>query len=295
MGIPSFQEIHIEGTNACRYKCFMCPREELTRSIGHMPLEDFSLILERVGPFEGIVHLHGFGESLLDRAFLSKIEQLKQRNPKACAVVFSTLGVRLQETFFFKMIEAGLDKLAISLYGFSEESYTRVHGFNGLALVKHNLETLARAMQTSNNKSFSAYIKVPGESVSSALPLASSKKVDKTEKAEFCHWAEGLGFTIREWSYLHNYGDGRSYNPPGERMCPVIQGKRKHILNVAWNLDILPCAYDFNGAIRFGNLKTHSLEEIFSSPEYFSFLLAHTTKDLSSYKICQSCEKTDYE
>lgn len=289
MGVPLFHEVHIEGTNACGYKCFMCPREELHRRIGFMSLEDFSLVMDRLGSFSGVFHLHGFGEALLDRHFIEKVSLVSCKQPKAKSLVFSTLGVPLKEDFFSSVLDAGLDTMAISLYGFSEEEYQKVHGRKNFSLVKKNLQSLSLAMRREQGP-FSAYIKVPGEKIISSLPIATAP-----DKLSFCRWAEELGFEIREWSYLHNYSDGRQYNPPGESLCPVINGKRKHILNISWNLDVLPCAYDFNGTIRFGNLRTHSLEEIFSSPEYLAFLVAHMTNNLSEYRACQNCEKMDYE
>ena len=267
----------------------MCPREQLTRPIGFMSLEDFSLTCSRIPSFSGIFHLHGFGEPLLDRSLPKKLEKLQESHPQAKSIVFSTLGVKFHEGFLERILSAGLTNLVISFYGFSQESYKAIHGFDGLALVKDNLKLLSHAKKTTGS-SCEIYIKAPGDSMSSSLPLAST-----ADKKAFYLLAEELGFPIREWSYLHNYGEGRHYNLPQVKApCPVIHGKRKEILNIAWNLDIIPCAYDFNGSIRFGNLKTATLEEIFSSPEYFSFLLAHANNDLSCHKACQNCERLDY-
>ncbi|MBS0626803.1 MAG: SPASM domain-containing protein [Verrucomicrobia bacterium] len=289
MSIPPFQEIHIENTNSCGYKCVMCPREKQTRQIGFMSLEDFSLLLSRVEGFQGKFHLHGFGESLLDRQFVSKIEILKKRFPLANTLIFSTLGVRVKEDYFIKLLKAGLDSLVISLYGFTEEDYQKVHGYNGFDLVKKNLQLLSQAMKISSSP-FRAQIKIPGQTISSSLPIR-----QPPEKIAFCRWAEELGFTIAEWAYVHNYSDGRHYNlPNSEKTCPVINGKRKNILSVTWDLNVIPCTYDFNASIRFGNLKNQSLEEIFSSPEYLSFILAHKSNNLDAYPVCQNCEKNDY-
>ncbi len=289
--IPQFHEIHIENTNSCGYKCAMCPRERLTRKIGFMSLDDFTLVTDRIGPFKGGFHLHGFGEPLLDRGFIPKIEVLKKRFPDSKSVIFSTLGVRVKEDYFTRLLEAGLDSLVISLYGFTDQDYEKVHGYDGFALVKRNLELLSRAKKLVGS-SFRARIKIPGRGIlSSSLPIK-----DAPERSSFCNWAEGLGFEIGQWENVHNYSDGRNYNLPGQsKICPVIEGKRKGVLNITWDLKVIPCAYDFNGSISFGNLKKQTLEEIFSSPEYLSFIIAHKNGDLSCYPVCQNCEKWDYE
>jgi len=284
---PLFEEIHIENTNSCGYKCVMCPRESQTRSIGFMSPEDFSFLLDRVGPFEGIFHLHGFGEPLLDRKLAEKLSILKKKNPQSKNLIFSTLGVKVKENHFTNLIEAGLDCLIVSLYGFTEESYKKIHGFDGFNLVKHNLQNLSASRK---NKSCKVVIKIPSHTVSSSLPMA-----EPPERISFCKWVQELGFDIGEWTYIHNYSDGRSYNLPNkDKMCPVISGKRKNILNVTWDLKVIPCCYDFNATIPFGNLREQTLEEIFSSPQYLSFIIAQKTGNLEAYPACQNCEKNDY-
>lgn len=288
MSVPVFEEIHIENTNACGYKCTMCPRGEQTRPLGFMSLEDFSLLLERLGAFQGVFHLHGFGEPLLDRHLASKLKELKKQCPSSFALIFSTLGVRLKEADLITLLASGLDGIVISLYGFTVEEYKKVHGYNGFELVKGNLKLLSQAMHSF--PAFKGSIKIPAPHLSSSLPIAPS-----LEKREFCLWAHQLGFEIGQWEYVHNYSNGRHYNlPNAKQQCPVISGKRKNILNITWDLNVIPCCYDFNATISFGNLRRQSLTEIFSSPEYLSFVIAHQSDHLTDYPVCQNCEKYDY-
>jgi MoaA/NifB/PqqE/SkfB family radical SAM enzyme len=288
MPIPFFEEIHIENTNSCGYKCAMCPRESQTRRIGFMSVEDFSLVLDRLGPFEGIFHLHGFGEPLLDRQLIPKVQKLKKSHPSSFGFIFSTLGVRLPEDHFAQLLGAGLDGIVISLYGFNREDYQKIHGYNGWELVKRNLQLLSEAKKSFPN--FTGIVKIPSPSLSSVLPIA-----DPPEKVDFCQWVQTLGLSTRPWEYVHNYSSGRNYNPANTtKVCPVISGRRKNILNITWDLRVIPCCYDFNATISFGNLRTQSLEEIFSSPAYLNFVIAQQTGFLSAYPVCQNCEKQDY-
>lgn len=280
--LPDFiEEIHIENTNACGYKCVMCPREKQTRKLGHMSLEDFEMILERVGDFSGLVHLHGYGEPLLDRQLIAKVERLS-----APSMIISTLGVRVKEDYFDKLLGAGLDNIMISCYGYTAEEYQQAHGFDGFALMKKNLAMLGDALQRHPTQ---ATIKITGTNLASNLPLAPDP-----HKAHFTSWAESLGFQIGELSYLHNYSDGRSYNAPSDKLCPVISGLRKSILNITWDLNVIPCCYDYDAKIVFGNLRTQTPEEIFASEPYLNFVLSHSLGQLERYPICQTCEKHDY-
>ena len=81
--IPHFEQIRIENTNRCGYKCVMCPRDKHTRKQGLMPTKDFELVLDHIGSFEGELHLHGFGEALLDKNLPDKVRLAKKKMPKA--------------------------------------------------------------------------------------------------------------------------------------------------------------------------------------------------------------------
>lgn len=289
MSVPHFNEVRVENTNACGYKCVMCPREKQTRGIGYMSVEDFSLILERVGSVKRDFHLHGFGEPLLDRKLIPKLELLKKHSPGSHAGIFSTLGVRVKEDYFFDLMKAGLNTIVVSLYGFTRESYKKVHSFDGFELVKRNLGRLAKINKL-KDRTLDICIKVPANSLSSSLPQAQPEG-----KKEFVDWAKSEGFELAMWNYVHNYGDGRHYNEgEKERICPVVSGRRRNILNITWDLHVIPCCFDFNASIRFGNLREQTLQEIFSSSAYFQFLVAQQSNALDSYSVCKNCEKIDY-
>jgi MoaA/NifB/PqqE/SkfB family radical SAM enzyme len=264
----------------------MCPREKQTRQIGYMSLDDFSLVLDRVGPFDGSFHLHGFGEPLLDRSLVQKIRRLKEKSPRSQATIFSTLGVRIPD--FAALAGSGLDRLNISLYGFSRDGYTKIHGFDGFERVKSNLQLLSQAMKETGSP-LEVHVKIPSPNLASSLPVAFPP-----ETVAFCRWVEDLGLKIAVWPSVHNFGDGRGFNrPASDVLCPVVQGRRRNILNITWDLFVIPCCFDFNATIRFGNLRERSLEQIFSGPEYLEFLIAHRSGDTMAYPVCENCEKMD--
>ena len=254
-----------------------------------MSLEHFALVLQRLGTFKGDFHLHGFGEPLLDRKLAQKTAMLKAHFPYCHAHIFSTLGVRVPEGTFENLVDAGLDSIGVSLYGYTQEGYQKVHGYDGFELVKKNLQTLSHAMKRPLSR-LKTTIKLAETTLVSTLPI-----VALDHRPKLITWLQELGFVINGWDSVHNYGNGRAYNAPNqEKLCPVLNGLRKHILNITWDLNVIPCCYDFNASIVFGNLAHQSLDEIFGSPQYLQFCLAHYGKDLSSYPVCQNCEKNDY-
>ena len=73
--LPWPSEILIENTNCCNAQCVMCPRETLTRKRGFMAFGLFEKIIKEVAVArrKPVVHLHGFGEPLLDESLPERI------------------------------------------------------------------------------------------------------------------------------------------------------------------------------------------------------------------------------
>jgi Iron-sulfur cluster-binding domain/Radical SAM superfamily len=281
-----FSEVRIENTNRCGYRCFFCPREEMTREQGFMPLDDLSLVLERVGEHEGLVDLHGFGEPMLDRSLRDKIAMVKARWPKAEPRFYSTLGVKAPKGYFAGLVEAGLRHVEVSFYGFDAKSYQQAHGSYSYEIARENLGRLARQQHLA-----AGGLKV----VVRAFPRHDTVKqpgATETRMADFHQWLDGLGIAVFRERDLHNYGDGRAYNVPGANVpCSVVWGFRRRVLQVTWNLHVIPCCFDSNATVRFGNLRTQSLGEIFSGPIYREFIQRHIDNRLEAYPVCHQCER----
>ena len=281
-----FSEIRIENTNRCGYHCFFCPREELTRNQGVMPLEDLSLVLDRVGSHEGLVDLHGFGEPLLDKLLLEKIALVTSRWPLAEPRFYSTLGVKVPPNYFSQLVEAGLRHVEVSFYGFDPESYLQAHGADRYDLARENLTRLCAVQLESAGKL---------NTVVRAFPKHDTIKqpgVSEERLAEFHEWLDSLGVNVVRERDLHNYGDGRSYNEPGSGTpCSVVWGYRKRVLQVTWDLSVTPCCFDFNAEIKLGNLRNQTLEQIFNGPLYTEFIQSHVASRLEHYPVCLKCER----
>lgn len=282
--LPEFEEVRIENTNACGYRCYMCPREKQTRKIGFMSLEDFNLALTKLPSSIERMHLHGYGEPLLDPTLCQKIQKASLLGYKT--YIFSTLGLELSDEKINELITSGLSYLRVSLYGFDENTYKKIHGTNKLELVLKNLEKLKNRMEKLPSK-MDVLIQLTPEKemlrLSLDLPLIKA----------FLKKIQSFGFPISANKEWHNYGDGRAFQKPSDKICPVISGNRKKILQITYNLDVIPCCFDYDATIKLGNLKKLSLEDIFSSKEYDRFVLSQLMNDFSTMAVCRGCEKFD--
>lgn len=281
-----FSEVRIENTNRCGYKCFFCPREAQTREQGVMPVEDLNLIIDRVGRHAGLVDLHGFGEPLLDKTLTAKIALINERWPEAEPRFYSTLGVKVPLGYFSHLVEAGLRQVEVSFYGFDEQSYEQAHGKALYALARENLIRLCKAQKASDGR-FKVVVR--------AFPTHDVIKqpgVNRERLNEFHNWLDELGVSVFRERDLHNYGGGRQYNAASEKQpCSVVWGFRRRVLQITWNLDVIPCCFDFNAEIKLGNLRHQTMAEIFSGQVYTEFIQCHIDNRLDNYRICKACER----
>jgi len=281
-----FSEVRIENTNRCAYRCFFCPREEMTRDKGIMPLEDLAFILDRIGEHEGLVDLHGFGEPLLDRLLPEKIALISSRWPQAEPRFYSTLGVRVEPDYFSRLLDAGLRHVEVSFYGFDTASYAEAHGADRYDVARENLERLCETQHNSPGK-LNVVVRAFPKHDTIKQPGATEKRL-----ADFQKWLDHLDVKVFRERDMHNYGGGREYNTPGTYTpCSVVWGFRRRVLQITWDLFVIPCCFDFNAEIKLGNLRTQSLEEIFSSLPYTNFIEDHIANRLEAYPVCVKCER----
>ena len=119
--LPLPSVIMIENTNCCNARCVMCPREKLTRKPGFMEFGLFEKIMKELSSarHKPVVHLHGFGEPLLDTLLSERIKLAKTCGIKHTYIV-TNASLLFPETSR-KIINAGLDAMKISFYGTDEE------------------------------------------------------------------------------------------------------------------------------------------------------------------------------
>jgi len=62
------------------------------------------------------------------------------------------------------------------------------------------------------------------------------------DRKAFFKWIDSLGIDTKVEMPLHNYGDGRKYNKSEKtKVCSIVSGWRKHILQITWDLKVIPC------------------------------------------------------
>lgn len=130
--LPS--EIFFETSNLCNARCIMCARfsdylNDSTvggnyRTSGIMDIQYIEKVYTS-GFLDCCVsaHLHGFGEPLLNRSLVKFVQLLRL---KGCHIDFFTNGKLLTKDIVKKLVNYSVDKIYVSFYGGTKETYEHI-------------------------------------------------------------------------------------------------------------------------------------------------------------------------
>ncbi|MBF0200655.1 MAG: radical SAM protein, partial [Desulfamplus sp.] len=273
--------ILIENTNCCNARCVMCPREKLTRKPGFMDFELFEKIIREVSETrrKPIVHLHGFGEPLLDKLLPERIKLAKALGIKHTYLV-TNASLLFPETAK-KIIDAGLDEMKISFYGTDDESYRRTMRGLDFSVSLSNVREFVKLRKSMNKKRPKLILQY--------LPQKTNGAATKEFKSM---WRSALDKRMGDClniSSPDNFGGGRAYNPVGEKIASVCFYPWS-ALSVLWNGKAVTCCMDYNGDQEVGNVNLHSVKEIWNGSEMSDIRKNFGRLDYGGFPTCQYCD-----
>ena len=125
----------------------MCVKQNGSGGIpeGSMAPQIFAALAPAFPHLEALV-LNGIGESLLHPALEDFIAQARSLLPEQATVGFQSNGMLLTESRARSLVDAGLDRICLSLDTVSEESFRAIRGggeMQGVAAALANLRTAA--------------------------------------------------------------------------------------------------------------------------------------------------------
>ena len=282
-GRPFPRRVSIENTNACNARCTICPREKLTRKIQSMDMDTFRKLLDdcfRAGARR--LSLHNFGEPLLDKHLAEKIFHAREKGMEETFIVTNASLLTAERSR--ELIQAGLDRLKISFYGVTRKQYEELHvGLDYETTLKniHDLLEVKRELGGKKPKITLRYIGRTADFLRFAKQWFRHRKL--------CSVVPGR---------LHNYTTGRDYNPTsGVRRPNFMKSCRylkRSVVYILVNGDVVPCCYDFNGALVMGNALEEDIADIWNGEKFNDFRAAHAAREYDRYPICASCDKLNY-
>ncbi len=141
-GHPS--KLFVEVTTKCNLKCGMCVKQNSEGGIreGSMSVEIFDALSPAFPHLEALV-LNGIGESLLHPQLEAFIRRAKARMPGGSWVGFQTNGMLLNCRRAESLVDAGLDRICLSMDAVSPESFSTIRSGGEMSGVESALSALS--------------------------------------------------------------------------------------------------------------------------------------------------------
>jgi MoaA/NifB/PqqE/SkfB family radical SAM enzyme len=261
--------VQIESTNICNAKCVFCPRDEMHRRQGVMDMDLFYKVVDECVAL-GITHVrvHNYGEPFLDRQLVEKVRYAKQKGVPQVGMISN--GSLITEAAARGMIEAGLDAINISVDASGKEVFERTRVGLKYDKVIANVERLLALRDAA------------GKRRPKLILSFVRQNNDEDEHAFIEHWrarADKIHVTD-----LHNWAG--TLNQKSDVNYPCYRPWLT--LTALWDGRVSLCCADFDGRTILGDLRTHTIKEIWNSDAYRAVRREHL--DSGGPAICQSCD-----
>jgi MoaA/NifB/PqqE/SkfB family radical SAM enzyme len=259
----------------------MCPRDTLTRKRGFMEFGLFEKIMKELSGArrKPIVHLHGFGEPLLDTLLPERIELAKACGIKHTYIV--TNGSLLFPATSKKIIEAGLDAMKISFYGTDAESYRATMRGLDFNVALQNIKDFMRLRKESKKRTPKLILQYLPQKTNGA-------RIDGFQSL-WRSLPDKNGDDCLNISSLDNFGGGKSYNMVGKKIVSVCFYPWS-ALSVLWDGKAITCCVDYNGVQGVGDLNRQSIEEIWNGPLLTGIRRNFGKLNYSGFPTCLRCD-----
>jgi putative metalloenzyme radical SAM/SPASM domain maturase len=148
-------KLFVEVTTLCNLQCGMCVKQNGTGGIpeGSMSPDTFERLTPAFAHLDALV-LNGIGEPLLHPNLETFISRARALLPERASIGFQSNGMALTDQRAASLIEAGLDRICISLDAVSDDGFRSIRGGGEMRGIKAAFASLNRARERSNRPDF---------------------------------------------------------------------------------------------------------------------------------------------
>lgn len=270
----------IELTNRCPMRCGFCPRgvpDGIQRPTGFMDLELFRRLLEQLHPEQAWyrpLELHHLGESLLHPQVAAFVAEATARGvPTEMSVNPALLTPELGAA----LLDAGIRRLVVSLDGMDEETLISIRGPAArYGRSERHLDALLDRVATMD---------APPAVVIQMIDLARNRH---QREAFLARWGRSGLPTVT--AYVKDLdGVDPDTGAPGARPLVHLCTYPWRSVVVLWDGRVVPCCRDADAALVLGDLRTQSLEEIWSGAAARQLRAQLQRGDVPCGHLCDGC------
>lgn len=301
------KELQIETTVRCNMDCVMCDRKARERLANDMTLEEFKKIVDQI---DGVakLHMHGIGEPLLNKDFISMVAYAKSKNIQVC---FNDNMSLLDRKKAEELIKIGFDELRMSLDASDKATYREIRKSNLYDAVIKNIRDMVNAKN--DLKSVLPILKI--------VVVGMRKNLEQIPSIVELAYELGVGEVVvqsmQTWSRkeLVEYADKETaiFAEDIEKVKDVFQKAREVSLKRQVKLVLPPlqgtnytCTWPWTscfitadgyitpccncpdpGLFNFGNIKDKRIKDVWFGSDYEDFRRALKSEQIP--EICRGC------
>lgn len=280
-GFHSFPRfLHIEITNACNLDCIMCPRHDMKRKVGFMPMELFKKIIDQVPKGSQIaISLNLFGESFLHPKLFEMIKYAKQSN--VGEVHLNSNITLLNEKNCRGILSSGIDVLALSFEGTNKKTYEYLRIGSNFERVKENIHRILNIQKEMN-----AY------HTRLNIQMTDMKETHEEIKEFVEYWKPFIegnnGILIKQFDTWADQVEDRSvkHETFARAPCPVLNEN----MTIYWDGGATICCRDCFGVQTLANVNDTSIKEIWAGEKYNKLRQHNNALEFQKLPLCTSCD-----
>jgi len=271
--VPRVEQVEL--TNACPFRCVMCPRpSRMTRPVGLMDDDLFTEICRQVAPHQRFLSMHHFGESLLHPRLPHLVSVARSYG---LHTGLSCNAVCLTEELVVGLLDSGLSSVTFNVDSLDTSRYQRIRGTHKTS--EENLRAIVGFIEANRRRSHRTLVSVQMISMRSnrgegadLLVWAQRAGLDHAVVVKFGQW----DFSDEEASKLAVLEARALYSVP----CPM----RWESVCVLWDGTVVPCCRDYDADLPMGTLPRESLEAIWNTQRY-----ERLRQRQGAFPRCRSC------
>ncbi|MEZ4599077.1 MAG: radical SAM/SPASM family putative metalloenzyme maturase [Syntrophotaleaceae bacterium] len=150
--LPYPSKLFVETTTFCNLRCPMCVKQSCDSRVidGDMSRETFAALEPAFPRLESLV-LNGIGEPLMHPHLLEWIARARSAMPDSAWIGFQSNGLLLDQQIARKLVEAGLDRICLSVDGVKPETFSKVRQGEDLSDMDRAFALLAEARRSQSD------------------------------------------------------------------------------------------------------------------------------------------------
>ncbi len=292
-GMP--MSVAFEPTTSCNLRCPECPSglRSFTRPTGMLEQGLFRHTIDQLADTLCYLIFYFQGEPYLHPQFLDWVGYAHSKNIYTAT---STNAHYLTDANARRTVEAGLDRLIISIDGTTQESYKAYRVGGSLDKVLEGTRNVVKWKKALKSRTpfvvFQFLVVQPNEhQIAEVKQLGKALGVDAVwlKTAQIYDYEQGSALipTIDKYARYKRQADG-SYSIKNKLINHCW--KMWHSCVITWDGLVVPCCFDKDGQYRMGDLKQQSFAEVWQSATYVDFrkkLIAGR----SQIEMCKNCSE----